>query len=129
MNDASEILKNVAAAGFVVVALSATRRWWLDRNAIRATLAGALGLLAVTSVLGRLGQSTDYQYRILGDVGIVTFIGSGYLMLEFRHRYLPLGRLWRLGALVASAGAAGFAIWARIPYESNPRVTGVDAAA
>ncbi len=129
MNDAAEILRNVSAAGFVVVALSAIRRWWLERDALRATLAGALVLLAVTAVLGRLGEPTDYRNGILSDIAVVTFMGSGYLMLEFRNRYLPLARLWRIGALLASAGAAAFAIWARIPHESTPRLEGVDAAA
>ncbi len=129
MKDAAGIMQNVAAAGFAVVAASAVRRWWLNRDALHATLAGAFVLLAVTAILGRLAEPTDHRYRILSDIRLVAFVGSGYLMLEFRHRYLPLPRLWRIAALVAAAGAAGIAIWARLPYTSDPHLEGVDAAA
>ena len=129
MTDATGVMQNVAAAGFTIVAASATRRWWLNRDGLHATIAGAFILLAATAILGRVGESTDYRYRILGDIALITFIGSGYLMLEFRHRFLPLHIGWRIGALVASAGAAGFALWARVPYGSRPRLEGLDAVA
>src|SRR5881396_3664967 len=109
MTDAGNVLQYVAAGGFALVAASAIRRWLIERDAVRATIAGALFMLAATAVLGRLGQPTHYRYRILSDLALVTFIGSGYLMLEFRHRYVPLHRWWRIGALAASAASAGLA--------------------
>ena len=129
MTDAAGVLQNVAAAGFVIVAISAVRRWFIDRDAVRATLAGAMVLLATTAVLGRLGEPTDYRYRILSDISLVTFMGAGYLMLEFRHRYVPLGRGWRIAGLAGAAGAVAFGVWTRIPYAKSPRIEGIDAVA
>ena len=129
MPDAAEILENLTAVGFGLVALSAIRSWWLNRDGVRGTLAAALGLLAVTTIIGRLGVATDYRYRILSDISLVAFMASGYLMLEFRHRFLPLRRGWRAAALIASMAAVGLVIWARLPYEADPKIEGADAAA
>ena len=129
MNDAIEILQYLVAAGFALVALAAFRRWRRQGGRATAVIAAAIGLLAIVSVVGRISEVTDYRYRILSDLSLVGFLASGYLLLQFRHEFLPLRTSVRIGALVVSAGAAGFLIARQIEYGPDARYTGIDSIA
>jgi len=129
MNDAIEILQYLVAAGFVLVALAALRRWRRQGGRAAAVIAGAVGLIGVVSILGRLGEVTDYRYRIMFDLSLVGFLASGYLLLQFRHEFLPLRTSVRVAALVVTAAAAGFLISRQLEYGPDVRYTGIDSIA
>ncbi|MGH2727940.1 MAG: sensor histidine kinase, partial [Actinomycetota bacterium] len=84
---------------------------------------------AVISALGRVGELTDYRYRVLFDLSLVGFLASGYLLLLFRHEFLPIALPVRIGVLAITAGAAGFAISRRLDYGPDVRYTGLDSVA
>ncbi|MEX2554659.1 MAG: ATP-binding protein [Actinomycetota bacterium] len=129
MKDAIEILQYLVAGGFVLVALAGLRRWRRQGGRATAVIAAAIGLIAVVSILGRLGEVTDYRFRILFDLSLVGFLASGYLLLQFRHEFLPLRMSVRIAALVVTAGAAGFLIARQLEYGPDVRYTGVDSIA
>jgi signal transduction histidine kinase len=129
MKDTIEILQYLVAAGFALVALAAFRRWRRQGGRATGVIAAAIGLIAIVSVLGRLGEVTDYRYRILFDLSLVGFLASGYLLLQFRHEFLPLRTSVRIAALVVTAGAAGFLIARQLEYGPDVRYTGIDSIA
>lgn len=129
MKDAVEVLQYVNAAGFVLVSLAALRRWFRQGGRAMAVIAAAVGLLGVVSILGRLGEVTDYRYRLMYDVSLVGFLASGYLLLQFRHEFLPIRFPIRIAALVAAAGSAGFVISRQLEYGADVRYTGIDSIA
>lgn len=129
MKGAIEILQYLVAAGFALVALAALRRWRRQGGRATAVIAAAVGLLAVVSILGRVSEATDYQHRFIFDVSLVGFLASGYLLLQFRHEFLPLPTPVRVGALVATAGSAGFLIARQLEYGENVKYTGIDSVA
>ena len=129
MNDSSVILEYLLLAGFALVALVALRRWLLGGGRAMAFIGGAVGLLALVSAIGKISEATDYRYRFLFDVTIVGFLGSGYLLLLFRHQFLPVPRWIRLGALLVAGAAGGFLIAQRVEYGADVRYEGTDALA
>lgn len=129
MKDAAEILPYLVAAGFGLVALGALRRWRRQGGRATAVIAAAVGLLAIVSILGRVGEVTDYRYRLLFEAGLLGFLASGYLLLQFRHEFLPLPLLVRIAALVVTAGAGGFLISRKLEYGPDVLYTGLDSLA
>ncbi|MGH2785903.1 MAG: sensor histidine kinase [Actinomycetota bacterium] len=129
MNDSVEILDYLLLSGFALVGLVALRRWLRGDGRAIGMIGGAVGLLAVVSAIGKISEATDFRYRFLFDVTIIAFVGSGYLLLLFRHQFLPLPRWIRIGALTLAGGAAGFLIARRVEYGADPRYTGIDAVA
>src|SRR5205807_1017083 len=83
-----------------------------------------LGLIALQSVLGLIGQATDYHYRFIQIIGTVAFLGSAYLLLMFRDSFVPVTRWWRIGAVVALIGVGVSAVAVPLPYSSHPVYTG-----
>jgi signal transduction histidine kinase len=129
MSSQGDLLRYLVAGGLTVLALSAGVRWWRGRGKVRASIAGALGLLALVSLLNIAGELTHYRYRVMAQVSLVAFLGSGLLLLEFRHRFVPLPRVLRIAAVVAAAGAATFAFVAQLDYGRNVTFHGLDALA
>ncbi|HVL90177.1 MAG TPA: PAS domain S-box protein, partial [Actinomycetota bacterium] len=98
----------------IVAVLASVRR----PNAKMRSLAVALGLLGTLPTLSLLSAAAPSQWSaVIARASAVVFLSSGFALLVFRHRLIPLDRrvLWALGA--ASVAAAGAAIG-----------TGLDAA-
>src|SRR5205807_2043043 len=104
VNTAVTVLQNLVLAGLVMA--SAVAAWEFARRPgiQRGYLAAGLGLIALQSVLGLIGQATDYHYRFIQIIGTVAFLGSAYLLLMFRDSFIPVTRWWRIGAAVALIG-------------------------
>ena len=71
-------------------------------------LTGAFGLLALVILLGEIDLLTDERYSdVISVFSLVGFLGSGYLLLLFRHGFIPLKRatLWGALAAVVTTGA------------------------
>lgn len=120
MKTAIQTLQYVAAAGFVLVALVATRQWVRTRHRRTAYLALATLLLGVVSVLGRINETTDYEHPLISDISLVGFLGSGYFFLMFRHGFVPLSFRVRLAALVALIGTSVAAVVVQLPSGPDP---------
>lgn len=129
MNESVQWLDYVLLAGFALVALLALRRWRLGGGRAMAIIGGAVGLLAIVSAIGKISEATDYRYRILFDITIAAFLGSGYLLILFRHQFLPVPRWIRIGALVVSAGVGGYLIYQQLEYGPDVVYEGPDMAA
>ncbi|HJR18544.1 MAG TPA: ATP-binding protein, partial [Actinomycetota bacterium] len=129
MDESIEWLDYVLLAGFALVSLLAFRRWRLGGGRAMAIIGGAIGLLALVSGIGKIGEATDYEYRFLFDITIAAFLGSGYLLILFRHQFLPVPRWIRIGAFAISAGAAGYLIAQQLEYGPDVQYEGSEYAA
>lgn len=111
---ASSILQYVTSGAFVLLAVIVSVRWLRHRERSSGTLALAVGLLALVSLIGRINVSTDYRWAGgLAPVSMVAFVGSGYALYVFRAEVLPISRrvltvvsLIALTVTVAGVGVA-----------------------
>jgi PAS domain S-box-containing protein len=117
------VLSYASQAGFLFLGLAALRAWLRSRDRSSGYFALALGLLAVTSLLGLVGQLLDYKYSIFLDGTVVALLASGYFLLLFRHSLIPFTRtvLWAAAAFLAAVAVATIA--SSLPYAENPKYT------
>jgi signal transduction histidine kinase len=98
-------------------------RWARVPDRLHAYIALAVGLLALSSLLGEIGEHTGYRYRLLFVVSLVAFVASGYFLLLVRHELLPLS-LWARGTILGITVVTGVAaLLADLPYTATPRYT------
>ena len=107
MARAAEILQLAVTAGFVLLAITSFVQWAKTRERVTGFLAGALTLLALVALLGEIDQLTEERYEVLQAVSLICFLGSGYLLLLFRHEFVPLRPAIRWGMLVGLVLAGG----------------------
>ena len=106
MTDVLHLLQYAVSAGFVGVSVVILVDWLRYRERSRSYLALAIGLLGVTSLLGRLSAITGPRLAFPMTVLILAaLMGSGYMLLLFRDTFVPLTQRVRLVALVAVVAA------------------------
>ena len=102
MTDVLNVLQYAVSAAFVALSIVILVDWLRYRERSRGYLALAIGLLGVTSLLGRLNSLTGPGLRfILTALSLVALMGSGYMLLLFRDTFVPLTARIRVGALAA----------------------------
>ena len=106
MTDALNLLQYAVSAGFVGISILILVDWLRYRERSRGYLALAIGLLGVTSLIGRVTPLAGHTFSgILSALALVAFMASGYMLLIFRDTFVPLTGRLRLGALVAVVAA------------------------
>lgn len=79
-------------------------------------LCGAFGLLALVLVLSEVDQLTDKRYTDAFVIpNLIGFLGSGYLLLLFRHGFIPLKRVTLWGVLAALVVAGTLILFFPMP--------------
>jgi hypothetical protein len=129
MSSAVHALAYAVAGALVVLAVSTIGQWLRDRSSPRGWSAAGVGLLAFVAVLGRAQELSGGRHRILPDLIVVAFLGSGYCLLSFRHCVFPVLRRTRRIALLAAVGAGTFALAAGLPLGPGPARSPVQLAA
>jgi len=120
---AVNVLQNLVLAGLVVASAIAAWQFARKRGTQRGYLAAGLSLIAIQAVLGLIGQATDYRYRFIQILSTTAFLASAYLLLMFRHSFVPVARKWRIAAAMALVGVWVAAIVVRQPYARHPHYT------
>ncbi len=111
MTDALNLLQYAVSAGFVGISILILVDWLRYRERSRGYLALAIGLLGVTSLIGRVTPLAGHSVSgILSALALVAFMASGYMLLIFRDTFVPLTGRLRLGALVAVVAATVFEV-------------------
>src|ERR1700681_1897085 len=109
MSEALQILSSAVSLAFIVLGLLTLRYYLSHRERSRGFLALAIGLLAITSVLGQVQTITGNALGVVGqDLTVVIFLASGYALLLFRSSFIRLSRQarWIARAAVILAAAA-----------------------
>jgi hypothetical protein len=102
MTDVLQLLQYAVSVGFVGLSIAILIDWLRYRERSRGYLALAIGLLGVTSLLGRVSALLGAEfYLILTALTLAALMGSGYMLLLFRDTFVPLTQRMRNVALVA----------------------------
>jgi signal transduction histidine kinase len=109
VSEALRLVQYAVSAGFVALSVIILVDWLRYRERSRGYLALAIGLLGITSLVGRLTEFAGPSFTVvLGALSLVAFMASGYTLLLFRDTFVPLTQRLRIGALVAVVLATGF---------------------
>ncbi|HEX6489389.1 MAG TPA: HAMP domain-containing sensor histidine kinase [Candidatus Dormibacteraeota bacterium] len=85
---------------FVLLAIASLRQYFRHRQRHRLDIALAILLLAIVAVIGRFSPLlAPTPRRALGDLSLILFLGSGYMLLRFRADFIPLKRIWEIGVI------------------------------
>lgn len=128
MEQALLIARYVGALGFFVLGVLALKDWLQHRGADRAYLAGALGLLGLVSVVGRVHELLGYRYRWISDISVPCFLASGYFLLLFRHTFLPVPKRVLSFTFAVVSATSIFTIALQLPSGPNPQLTSAEYA-
>lgn len=129
MRQAVEAAQWAEAASLSLVGVLTIIDWLRYRSRPQAYFAWAIGLLAVVTLAGRVQADLGAQNnRVLIDIVVPLFLGSGYALVLFRHSLIPVRRGTRhavLGIVVATSVALDV-----VPLSNDPtRTTPVEWAA
>jgi signal transduction histidine kinase len=113
------ILQYTVAAAFVVLGVSATVEALQHRERVRMYLALSLVLISLVPVIGLVQAAVRTPSAILQDLAVLAFLGSGYGLLLFRTRFIPLSRSRHLLAACAVAVTALLVVAAGLPPHSR----------
>lgn len=121
MTDALNILQYAVSAGFVGISVLILVDWLRYRERSRGYLALAIGLLGVTSLIGRITAIAGPRFTVvLSALALIAFMASGYMLLIFRDTFVPLTPRLRFGALAAVALATAFDFIVMPPGTTKP---------
>jgi signal transduction histidine kinase len=126
---ALQIVQAVVSLSFLALGVFTVVDWLRHRERSRGYLALALGTLGLTSVAGQLNALTGYRLAFVGELTLVLFMVSGYSLLLFRDSFIPLSRRLRIGALVLTVLATGFALVVTLPSDPHQQPTRLQSAA
>jgi signal transduction histidine kinase len=125
-----QILSSAVSLAFISLGLLTLRDFVLHRERSRGLLALAIGLLALTNVLGAVQTLSGNSLGAAGqDLSIVVFLASGYAMLLFRGSFIRLSRRAQWIALTAVVVAAALYMAAFPTYRPTASTTSFQAAA
>jgi hypothetical protein len=108
-----------SAAGFTLLGLLTLRQWRRERSTKFAILALALGMLALTSWLGRVVAALGQPNMYATAVEILAFELSGYFLLLFHGSFVTVRRRVKVTAALAIAVSLALFLTVRMP---NPGV-------
>jgi signal transduction histidine kinase len=114
-------IEYAVSVAFIALGVLTVRDWLSGRDRRRGYLALALGLLGLTSLIGRLQELVGYSSEILTVLSLLAFLGSAYALLMFRHSFIPLSRATRVAAALVLVAAGGLDLIVSPPV--NPAVT------
>ena len=97
------ILQQAIYAAFVLLSLITLGDWLRHRDRTRATIALALGALALVVVANDADSLTGSRYAIFNILVLALFPWSGYGLLLLRDRFVPLSARTKALASVAVA--------------------------
>ncbi len=106
MEAVAQGLQYANSAAFVLLGLIALVVWMRHRDASRGYLALALGMLGLVAVIGLIQSLSGYRAEWVTYIVLGAFQLSGFALLLFRHRVIPLSRKALALAALALAGSA-----------------------
>lgn len=109
MTEVLQVLTYAVSLAFLSLGILTLRDYLRHRERSRGFLAVAIGLLAITNVLGEVQAFTGNALGVAGqDISVIVFLASGYALLLFRGSFIrlsPRTRWIALGAAILAAAA------------------------
>ncbi len=104
MSDLLAFLQNAVAVAFGVLGLAVAITWVRRRDRSIAYLALAIIMLSLVATLGRVPALLGYTPPLVGEVGDVCLVASGYALLRYRMSLIPISRSRHIAIVIAMAG-------------------------
>jgi len=124
MADVLQALTYAVSLAFILLGVLTLRDYLRHRERSRGFLALAIGLLAITNIIGEVQALTGNALGAGGqDLTVVVFLASGYALLLFRGSFIRLTRPAELIALGAVVLAAVVYLLANPSYNPSGRPT------
>lgn len=118
---AVRLLGYLVSAGFLALGILTVRDYLRQRDRRRGLIALAIGLIAVTNLIGQFNTLTGQRFTaVTTPVSITVFMASACALLLFRGTFIPLARATRAAALLASAAAVLAALVIGLPHSGAP---------
>src|SRR3981081_2999071 len=118
MTEALQVLAYAVSLAFILLGVLTLRDYLFHRERSRGFLALAIGLLAITNILGEVQTLTGNALGVAGqDLSVAVFLASGYALLLFRGTFIQLSRHAQRIALAAVLLVAAAYIVAFPTYE------------
>ncbi len=114
MEAAADLVLVAITGGLLFIAWAHLRQWVGDGGRAPAWLAAAFALLSVASVTSIVASFGGVESRVLNDLGLYSFLGSGYAILRHRDALIPMRRSTRILAASGLAAAIGLGLAAPI---------------
>ncbi len=118
-------LQDASALAYVSLGVMTAVVWLRRRESSLGFLALAIILLALTSGIGRIGAIAPGMAQLLGQLGLLAFIGSGYALFLYRNALIPLPRRWHAVALTSLASTTGLFLLAELFSASRSVLIGM----
>ena len=129
MTDITAFLQNLDALAFVLLGVATLVGWARRRDRSLRWLALAIVLLSLVSLLGRIPALLHIDPRLLSQVSLIAFAGSGYALLRYRASLIPLPVRWHVVAAAAMASASGVFLVAQSLVGASRSPLSVETAA
>jgi signal transduction histidine kinase len=112
------VLALAIEAAFSILAIGTVVSWIRQPDGRRASLALALGSLAILILLAPGLSGSGTGPRLLTDLGVLLFLASGYGLVIFRDSFFPYSPIWKrvFGAAIVVVGLS--AVLLQLP--ANP---------
>jgi signal transduction histidine kinase len=128
MTELLQALNYAVSLAFVLLGVLTLRDYLRHPERSRGFLALAIGLLAVTNILGLAQTLSGNALGVVGqDLSILVFLGSGYALLLFRGSFIPLSRQAQWVALAFIVLTGGAYIVANPVYDPAARPDAVQS--
>ncbi len=122
MTEVLQILTYTVSLAFLLLGLLTLRDYLRHRERSRGFLALAIGLLAVTNILGAIQTFSGNALGVAGqDLSVLVFLASGYALLLFRGSFIRLSPRARWIALAVAILAGALFIVANPDYRPGAR--------
>jgi signal transduction histidine kinase len=107
MTELLQALTYAVSLAFLSLGVLTLRDYLRHRERSRGYLALAIGLLAITNIMGEVQAFTGNGLGVVGqDLSVVIFLASGYALLLFRGSFIRLSARMQWAALAAVVLAA-----------------------
>jgi signal transduction histidine kinase len=118
-----DILQWTTSLLFLALGLVALWRWDTKFRHNRLLIFGALSSIGVIGLTGRFTLLWPQYARVWSDVSLVAIMGSGWLLMEFRHTVLPMSANRRRAVGVVSLVLLAACLALNFPTERRPTLT------
>jgi len=128
MTEALQVLTYTVSLAFILLGFVTLRDYLRHPERSRGFLALAIGLLAITNVLGEIQTFSDNALGVVGqDLSVLVFLASGYALLLFRGSFIRLSPRARWIALAAVIVVGVLFIVANPAFRPGARPNGFQA--
>jgi signal transduction histidine kinase/DNA-binding response OmpR family regulator len=119
MKEALPYLQNLSALAFLLLGVVTSVGWLRHRASDVGSLALAIVLLSLVTLLGRAPSILHFTPPLLSQLSVLAFMGSGYALLRYRSSIIPLLPAMHTAAVMAILGTSAIYLVSQAAVDSG----------